>query len=206
MKIVIIDYGMGNIFSIKSAFRYLGLSATLSSDFDTIRQADRIILPGVGAFGSAMHRLKETRLDQVLKDAASINKIPFLGICLGMQLLGVSSSENGFQEGLGLINEPIEKFNSPNDSIRIPHVGFNTVNLATNNRLYRGLKSNIDFYFTHSYRMNYSTEQYITGTCCHGEAFVASFEKDNICGTQYHPEKSQSNGLKVLKNFVEWEL
>jgi glutamine amidotransferase len=122
-----------------------------------------------------------------------------------MQLLGTSSTEDGFTEGLGLIDYSVDKFDPKSTEwIRIPHVGFNTVNVRGNGFLFKGLSREVDFYFTHSYKMKCEDESYVSSTCFYGEMFVASFQKENIFGTQFHPEKSQSNGLFLLKNFMEW--
>lgn len=203
--VVIVDYGMGNTYSLQSAFKYLGVETVLSSDPRQIVEAERVVLPGVGSFRRAMAKLKEGDLEGTIHRAVLEKKIPLLGICLGMQLLGRSSTEDGFSEGLRLIDCPVERFSSKCDeSIRIPHVGFDTVEVRRNSFLFKGLSWKVDFYFTHSYRMAGEEGAYISSTCLYGEVFIASFQKENIFGTQFHPEKSQSNGLVVLKNFVEW--
>ncbi len=202
--IVIIDYGMGNLFSIQSALHYLGAQSSISSDPQVIRNADKLILPGVGSFYKAMSNLKTAHLDEVVKEPVINKKTPILGICLGMQLLGSSSTEDGFSYGLGLIDSPVERF-CENEfvNLKIPHVGFDTVTITKKNKLFDGLDSNADFYFTHSYRMAFADQPYAVGTCLHGERFIAAFEKEHICGTQFHPEKSQTTGLLLLKNFIE---
>jgi imidazole glycerol-phosphate synthase subunit HisH len=201
--IVIIDYGMGNVFSIQSALSFLGAQSIISSDPDIIHNADKIILPGVGSFHKAMSNLKNNNLDEVIKETVVEGMIPILGICLGMQLLGSSSTEDGFCNGLGLIDCSVERFSEnkfPN--VKIPHVGFDTVTIIKKNLLFGGLDSRVDFYFTHSYRMAFSEQEYTAGTCSHGEQFIAAFEKEHICGTQFHPEKSQTNGLILLNNYI----
>jgi len=202
--IVIIDYGMGNLFSIQSALQYVGAQSTISSDPHTIRNADKLILPGVGSFHKAMTNLKITNLDELIKEHVNKRQTPILGICLGMQLMGSSSTEDGFSYGLGLVDCPVERFTDNKFvNLKIPHVGFDTVTIAKRNKLFDGLDSSADFYFTHSYRMAFSGEPYAVGTCSHGEQFIAAFEKGHICGTQFHPEKSQTNGLVLLKNFID---
>lgn len=203
--VVIVDYGMGNIFSIQSALRFLGVESRLTRVAEDILRAKRIILPGVGSFRRAMESLKATELDVVLREVALENKTPLLGICLGMQLLGCSSIEDGFTEGLSLIDVPIERFVSEDPDIKIPHVGFDTVVVKDGSTLFRGFSREVDFYFTHSFYMRYDNNPYVSGACYHGINFAAGVEKNNIFGTQFHPEKSQSNGLIVLKNFMEWE-
>ena len=207
MDVVIVDYGMGNLYSIESAFKYLGVRSGSSSDRQKILNADRLVLPGVGSFHEAMKNLNSNGMVETLKHAVLDKKIPVLGICLGMQLMGSSSSEGGFIEGLNFVNYPVEKFHSNGDLFKVPHVGFNTSNIVKKNtRLFPGLPAQVDFYYSHSYRMVYDEHenQHVSCICDHGSPFVASLEKDNICGTQYHPEKSQSNGLVLLKNFIEW--
>ncbi len=204
MKIVIVDYGMGNIRSIVSTLNYLGVAnVKVSASFEELKDADKLILPGVGSFGKAMALIEERSIDKYLRELALDAKKPLLGICLGMQLLGMSSTEDadaGERKGLGLIPGVIRKFDS--NGLKVPHVGFNQVVPHKNARLYEGFSGSADFYFTHSFRMN--TEQLINQSMCtYGEEFVASYENDNIAGTQFHPELSQSNGLKLLRNFIE---
>jgi len=202
--IVIIDYGMGNLFSIQSAIRYLGAESIIASDNNTIINADRIILPGVGSFYKAMENLHTSGLVEVLRDTVISRQVPILGICLGMQLMGASSTEDGFREGLRLIDCPVERFDDgTSEGLKIPHVGFNTVSVMQKSKLFMGLDAQVDFYFTHSYRMKYTDQSYVAGICHHGESFIAAFEKEHICGTQFHPEKSQTNGLLLLRNFIK---
>jgi imidazole glycerol-phosphate synthase subunit HisH len=203
--IVIIDYGMGNLFSIQAAFSYLGAKSTISSDHDVIYDATKLILPGVGSFNKAMANIKEGNLFETIKQAVIEKRIPILGICLGMQLLGLSSTEDGFCPGFGFVDTAVERFdNYACSELKIPHVGFDTVAISDGkSRLFDGLGESRDFYFTHSYRMKFLDQLYAVGLCLHGETFIASFEKDHICGTQFHPEKSQTNGLSLLRNFIE---
>ena len=201
--IVIIDYGMGNLFSMQSAIRYLGVESIITSDPNIINNADKLILPGVGSFYKAMENLHTSGLVAVLRDTVISRQIPILGICLGMQLMGESSTEDSFREGLRLIDCPVERFDDgKSESLKIPHVGFNTVTVMQKSKLFMGLDAQVDFYFTHSYRMKYTDQSYAAGICHHGESFIAAFEKEHICGTQFHPEKSQTNGLLLLRNFI----
>jgi imidazole glycerol-phosphate synthase subunit HisH len=201
MRIAIVDYGMGNIKSIVSTLKYLGVEDTiLSSDYDTLNTADKILLPGVGSFGKAMNQIKEKKIDKYLNEIVVENKKPLLGICLGMQLLGMSSTEDGFNEGLGFVDANCVKFD--NSNVTVPHVGFNQVNTNSQSKLYDGFNDLADFYFTHSYRM--TSKQSINQSLCNYDIdFIASFEYNNIAGVQFHPELSQTNGLKLLKNFID---
>lgn len=202
MRIVIVDYGMGNIQSITSTIKYLGVDDVLLSDnYETLSSADKIILPGVGSFGMAITQIRNRNLDKYLNEIIQIKKKPLLGICLGMQLLGTSSEEDGNNKGLGYINGYVVKFD--NKIVKVPHVGFNQVNVNNELMLYHGFNDEpADYYFTHSYRMK-SDVDINQCYCNYQDDFVASFEVDNIVGVQFHPELSQRNGLKVLKNFLD---
>jgi glutamine amidotransferase len=202
MKIVIVDYGMGNIRSIVSTLKYLGVDdVVLGYDFETLNSADKIILPGVGSFGKAIDQIKQKNIDKYLNEIVIENKKPLLGICLGMQLLGTSSSEDGNNVGLGYINGHVIKFD--NTLVKVPHVGFNQVKINNKSKLYHDFNdAPTDFYFTHSYRMvsNVDINQCY---CNYQDDFVASFENNNIAGVQFHPELSQTNGVKLFKNFID---
>jgi glutamine amidotransferase len=201
MKIVVVNYGMGNIHSIMSTLNYLGVSeVVLSADFETMRQADKLILPGVGAFGKAMAQIREKKLDKYLDEIVLQGGRPLLGICLGMQLLGRSSTENGVDTGFGYVDGEVLRFDDT--AVKVPHVGINQVHVNAACKLYAGLSGTPDFYFTHSYRM-LSKVDINQSMCDYGGSFVASFEKDNIAGVQFHPELSQANGLKLLTNFID---
>lgn len=201
MRITIVNYGMGNIFSVKNALNYLGVEYEFSNNPDIISNAEKIILPGVGSFKKAMQNIVSMGIDNAICQAAN-RGTPVLGICLGMQLLGKSGTEDGFTLGLGLYDGIVERFPSKH-SIKIPHVGFNEVQKPEKTVLYKNIKDQSDFYFVHSYRMS-SVNETGVAYCSYGERFIASFESNNIFGTQFHPEKSQTNGLILLKNFIEY--
>jgi imidazole glycerol-phosphate synthase subunit HisH len=201
MKIVVVDYGMGNLKSICSVLKYLSVDeVVLSNDFYTIKESDKILLPGVGSFSKAMEKINKLGLRQILDEVILIDKKPILGICLGMQILCNYSEEGGKSKGLGYINAECKKFNIKD--LKVPHVGFNQVTGHHNSKLYGGLNGKNDFYFTHSYRLQ-SNENLNQSICNYGEDFIASYEKGNIAGVQFHPELSQTNGLKLIKNFIE---
>ena len=203
--ITIVDYGMGNLWSVQNAVRYLGHTSALSSDADEIRKADFLILPGVGSFRKAMETLNQTGLTQAILDAVKKNGSRILGICLGMQLLGMSGTEDGFTEGLGLVPVAVDRF-QPDElgGNKVPHIGFNTVSMPKQLGLFQGLHQSADFYFVHSFKMPLVPVWNANiGTCTYGVPFTAAFQKDNVYGTQFHPEKSQTNGLILLRNFIE---
>jgi len=201
MKVAIVDYGMGNIKSIISALKYLNVEEiVLSNKFNDIKSADKLILPGVGSFSKAMKNIKQLNLDKILYQAVVKERKPILGICLGMQLMSQSSEEGGFSDGLKFIDSNVKKFNLKN--LKVPHVGFNQVEFHKDYKLYKGLDNLSDFYFTHSYQMQ--SDQNINQSLCeYGDKFIVSYEVENITGVQFHPELSQTNGLKLLENFIK---
>lgn len=207
----IIDYNMGNLASVYNACALLDTKATIVKDPNKLKNFDRIILPGVGAYGDAMQHLNETGMkDAILQYSKSGN--PMIGICLGMQLLFESSTEFGEHKGLGLIDGQIIKFdkskmqknsnenNNGNSDIKIPHMGWNTIDTKNDHTLFEGLK-NPYLYFVHSYHAITNAKNVI-GTTKYGYEFVSAVHKENIYGFQPHPEKSHDNGLKILKNFI----
>lgn len=200
MKLVIVDYGMGNIRSIVTTLNYLNVNdITVSDSLQDLEKADKIILPGVGNFGKAINQIRSKQIDKYLDEAVLSRGKPLLGICLGMQLLGMSSSEHGENKGLGYVNGVVTKFDK--SLVKVPHVGFNQVNPNNNSKLFDGISDDADFYFTHSYRMH-SEDNINQSLCNYQNDFVAAFEVGNLCGVQFHPELSQFNGLRLLKNFI----
>ena len=198
--VVVIDYGMGNLFSVASALRYLGCDPLISDDPQVVRAATHVILPGVGSFRLAMERLRATGLDDAVRNTAQSGH-HLLGICLGMQLLGTSSTEDGNTTGLGIISNTVQLFDE-SAGIKIPHVGFNEINPTTTTGLFEDLPAKPHFYFVHSYRMSVGALDCAYATCTYGEEFLAAFDMGNVCGAQFHPEKSQANGLQLMKNFL----
>lgn len=202
MSVVIVDYGMGNILSLESALIYIGASnVVVSRNPSELRSAEHLILPGVGHFSAASKAMRKLELDKLLAELVLDKGVPILGVCLGMQLLTQYSTEGEKNSGLGFVDVVVDKF--PNFSpFKIPHVGFNQVSFDKSLRLFKGIECGSDFYFTHSYRA--MTESDVgQATCDYIHPFVASFEKDNIAGVQFHPELSQKTGLKLLRNFIE---
>lgn len=202
-KITVIDYGMGNLWSVMSALRYLGSNPVISSDPDEIIKADALLLPGVGSFRKAMNSLRGGGIDKAILEAVQVKGTKILGICLGMQLLGASSTEDGHTIGLGLIPTEVDKFSFKETGlIKVPHMGFDVVKSESSWSLFKGLKNSADFYFVHSYRLLPSALSGNCSVCNYGVDFLAAYEKDNIFATQFHPEKSQTNGLMLLKNYL----
>jgi glutamine amidotransferase len=203
-KVTVIDYGMGNIWSVVSALKYLNCDAVVSSDPSEIEKAETLLLPGVGSFRKAMQTLHETGLDSAIINSVRGKKAKILGICLGMQLLGSQSTEDGITLGLNLIPSSTKEFSMTNrDKLKSPHIGFDQVSATQNSKLFHQLPQDADFYFVHSYRMLPDGLQGVVAKCTYGEDFLAAYEIDNIFATQFHPEKSQTNGLKLIKNFLQ---
>lgn len=202
--VAIIDYGMGNVWSVMSALKYLGAHVDLVANPDDLAKYEFLVLPGVGSFSRGMKALKERKLDSLIYKAVNEKRAKILGICLGMQLLGTQGTEDGETDGLGLVSQRVDRF-IPDEigDNKIPHVGFNTVHFSERTGLFAGLPENADFYFTHSYRMAVHGMKGRVATCSYGVDFLAAFEVNNVCGTQFHPEKSQTNGLILLRNFME---
>lgn len=202
-KIVIIDYGMGNIGSIENMLKYLGVKAIISSDVDVILSADKIILPGVGHFDRAMNNIKDLGLTDVLREMALVKKTPFLGICLGMQIM-CQSSEEGFLPGLSFIQAEVKKFDFGSDSkLKVPHMGWNKIRINKSSAILNGLDDDSRFYFVHSYFVKCQNEIDVLTQTTHGFNFVSSFQVDNLIGAQFHPEKSHRFGVTLFKNFLE---
>jgi len=201
--ITIIDYGLGNIRSVAKALEFLGEEARVSCRPDDMLAADGLVLPGVGAFEDGMRNLRELGLVDVLEQQVMDEKKPFLGICLGMQLLAEEGFENGSYKGLGWVQASVKKLDVGDTALKLPHIGWNDVALKKKSLLFNGLGEDPAFYFVHSYHMACRSADILTSTCEYGEVFASSIQSENIFGTQFHPEKSQRDGLAVLKNFVD---
>lgn len=202
----IVNYGMGNIRSVENALRYLGHESRVIDSPEQVSKSAKLILPGVGSFRAAMENIRRLGLFEPLDEAVRGKKTPILGICLGMQLLAEHGEEDGPSEGLGWIRGAVLRFPEASLSIKVPHIGFNTAHFETRrNGLFSGLKERADFYFVHSYRLVCEDAGLVSSWANYGERFAASVQNGNIFGTQFHPEKSQFNGLQVLKNFCEWK-
>ena len=200
MSLAIIDSGGANINSVKHALRRLGTEPVFTADAAIIRNANRVILPGVGAAGAAMSRLRELDLLGCIRELRQ----PVLGICLGMQLL-FERSDEGAVECLGIIPGKLQKLQA-SDGLRVPHMGWNTTKAVREDPLLNGLPEDPWFYFVHSYFGRCATPKHEVGSCDYGISFTAAAATDNIFATQFHPEKSQHDGLKLIENFVSWNV
>ena len=199
--IAIVDYDAGNIKRVEKALHFRGREALVTGDSEEILRADKVILPGVGAFGDAMDTIRGRGLDKVLRKVAE-NGTPFLGICLGLQLLFERSDEAPGAEGLGILKGEILRI-PEKEGLKIPHMGWNSLHLENNGRLFRGIEENAYVYFVHSYYLKAGDESIVKASTEYGVHIHASVEKDNVFACQFHPEKSSDVGLHILKNFVE---
>lgn len=206
MTIAIIDYGMGNVRSLMNAFEYIGEDATVTADPDELEAADRLVLPGVGAFGDAMQAIDAKGLRPVLNRLALEIRKPVLGVCLGMQLFARRSHEHGVHEGLGWLDAEIMPLEVAPPA-KVPHVGWNAVSFAADEWLFKGLPSGeSDYYFVHSYHMVCDDPADLIATTDHGGPVTAAVRRGNLVATQFHPEKSQDNGLQLLQNWLARDL
>jgi len=199
--IAILDYGLGNLKSIYNMFKKVGVESVIASDIETIKKADKYLLPGVGSFDHGINSLKGASFFEALEKEVLENKKPILGICLGMQLL-TNSSEEGVEKGLGWIDAQTIKFDLEDESLSIPHMGWNKTNPASRNDIFKNLEDN-RFYFVHSYHVVCNNDKDILATANYGKTFTCSIYQDNIYGVQFHPEKSHKFGMQLLKNFGE---
>lgn len=200
--VAIIDFGGGNLRSVQKAFEFIGFEASVTSDENVIKKADRVVFPGNGAFGGCMAGLRHLNLISAIDDFIKTER-PFLGICIGMQSLFEKSFEFGVHEGFGYMKGNIRRF--PNslleNGMKIPHTGWNSVRHDENNPLFKDIPQNSYFYFVHSYYAPITNEKNIAGVTEYGVEFISAVSENNIFGVQFHPEKSQKAGLKLLENF-----
>lgn len=210
--IAVVDYGRGNLLSVVGALEWFGADVRLCNTPDDLAGAERIVLPGVGSFSDGMNTLAERNLIEPLTELVFDKKLPILGICLGMQLMAMRGEEGGDHKGLGWFEADVERLKpSPEkdeEVIRIPHMGWNEVTHAKGHPLFDSLPESFDAYFIHSYhfRLRSSAQGNAIAWATHGKRFVCGIQKENIVAFQFHPEKSQEYGLKILKNFLAWRL
>lgn len=200
--IVIVDYGMGNLFSVYKKVKKIGAEVEISSEKSKIESAEKLILPGVGHFSKAVENLKKMDLWDLMNKRVLINRVPILGICLGMQLMA-KKSEEGNCEGFAWIDANVIKFKiENNEKYKIPHMGWNTIKNIKQSKLTENLPENSEFYFVHSYHIECNNSEDILNETTYSYSFVSAIEKQNIFGVQYHPEKSHDIGELLLSNFV----
>jgi len=200
--IAIIDYGLGNVQSVAGAVEKLGFKAVITSSPEELQKADKLILPGVGAFADGMKNLHNLGLIKVLNTLVLEQKKPILGICLGFQLMARESYEFGHHTGLGWLDASVIRL-EPGNNLRVPHVGWNGLQQRQQNVLFENIPAEALFYYTHSFHVKMHQEQEALGKCSYGISFTSAAKKENIYGTQFHPEKSQQFGLKLLENFLK---
>lgn len=201
--VAVINYGMGNLDSVARAVEVCGGIPVVTRHASDIEVATHILLPGVGSFSEGMNKIHSFSLLEILRDQVFENKIPFLGICLGMQLLATKGFEHKETDGFGWIDGEVIRLDPPTSDIRIPHVGWNEVALAAPSRLFKDIPSNKDFYFVHSYHLSCRRNEDVLATTPFCSAFVSAVGRENIYGVQFHPEKSQRLGLQLIKNFLD---
>lgn len=199
--VTILDYGMGNLGSVLNMFKKVGAEAKITSDLDEIAKAQKILLPGVGAFDTAMRKIGDLGLKEILDEKILVQKVPLLGICLGMQLL-TNGSEEGNLPGLGWIDAQTIKFNFPVESnLKVPHMGWNVIHIENENLLLKDLGDEPRFYFVHSYYVKANSVSNVLASTYHGLNFHSVIQRDNVFGAQFHPEKSHRFGMKLIENF-----
>lgn len=201
----IVDYGMGNLLSVFNAFEYLGVSVKICSKPEDLSQVDRIVLPGVGAISQCILKLNESGFTEALNEQVLQLAKPTLGICLGMQVMAKQSFEGGTHTCLGWFDADVVRLNPGNSTLKVPNIGWNTIQFDKQIPLFKGLPENSDFYLVHSYQVQVRHEAERVATYQHGETVTSAIMKDNIFATQFHPEKSQDLGLTVLENFINWK-
>jgi len=202
-RVVIVDYGLCNIDSVRRAVEELGGTAIVADRPQDVERPDRVILPGVGAFGDAMARLRERELIGVLNEVVVEDGIPFLGICLGMQLMSRLGTEGGPTDGLGWLDASVERLSPTATDRRVPHIGWNEVTASPDCLLFEGVAAATDFYFVHSYHVRCRAPKDVAATTPYCGGFASAVGHGTVWGVQFHPEKSQEAGLRILRNFAE---
>lgn len=210
VKVAVLDYGMGNLHSVSKALSVVGAEVAITNDPKIVAAADKIVFPGVGAMRDCMAGMHEAGIDEVIRHAV-FNK-PVMAICVGMQALFTQSAENGGTPCLGILDGDVPAFDptwtdAQGTIIKVPHMGWNTISgMDFDHPLWRGIEDNSHFYFVHSYYCEPNNKAQVAAICDYGQPFCASILQDNLFATQFHPEKSHTDGLQLLKNFVEWRV
>ena len=202
--VVVIDYGVGNLRSVFNAFDLFGTDVKISSDAQEVLEAERVVLPGVGAFLCCVENLEKYQLKQAVLEILSEKKKPFLGICVGMQMLATVGYEDGQTDGLGLFEAEVKRFEI-NENLKVPHVGWNKIHLNFEHPVFKGVDDR-EMYFTHSYHMSLKAKKNEVAHADYGREFTCAVARDNIVACQFHPEKSGETGLRLIENFLDWNL
>ncbi len=202
MNVVIIDYGMGNLGSVRRAFEECGAEVVVADNPAELERAGRIVLPGVGAFGRGMENLRAAGWPDAIRRALENPRVALIGLCLGMQLLAERGHEGGETPGLGLVKGDV-KLLRPGEGERVPHVGWNEISVRNGGGMFRGIPDRTDFYFVHSYHLEGADPAQVAAVTPYCGTFVSALEAGNVCGVQFHPEKSSRPGFALLKNFLE---
>lgn len=203
IEVALIDYGLGNLRSVAKMLATIGAKATITSDPDVVRRADKVVLPGVGAFPKARANLQELNLIEVLEEVVIKRGKAYLGICLGMQLLATESFEGERTAGFGWIPGRVQAL-AKGPGLRVPHMGWNDISIKRKSELFTDFHGRPTFYFTHTYNLLCEDQRDVVATTNYGGSFAAAVQKDNIFGTQFHPEKSQTHGRILMENFCQW--
>ncbi len=204
MNVSIIDYDAGNLRNVQKIIEKIGHKTFVAKSPDELAKADAIVLPGVGSFHKGSHNLHESGLLDAMRFYVLEKKKPFLGICLGMQLIAEGGDEGGRSEGLGFIPVEIHRLRAEQSGLRLPHIGWNAVTFKENSILFNGIPQGADFYFVHSYFVDFLDAKYVSATCEYGHVFAAAIEYGNIFAVQFHPEKSQRYGELLMMNFLTY--
>ena len=203
MKVAIINFNSGNLYSIKKSIKDLRHEAFICYDSNELKKCDKIILPGVGSFNQAMKYLLKFGFVDAMNELVCKKGLDILGICLGMQLFCKSSNELNYTEGLSFVDGDVFELKNLGCELKLPHIGWNNVQFQKDSKIFNGIENNSDFYFVHNFAVKCSDEKSVLATTNYDVDFVSAFQKDNIYGVQFHPEKSSSSGLKIIQNFLE---
>jgi glutamine amidotransferase len=203
--IAVVDYGAGNLHSVRHALELVGGDVVVTTHPEDLREAERIVLPGVGAFGECAAGLRASGFVESLEEEVRHRGKPLLGICVGLQLLAREGHEHGVHAGLGWVPGIVRKLEADAAGLKIPHVGWNDITATSASRIFDGFRRDTTFYFTHSFHLALDDPSFEAAYCEYGGRFTAAVLKDNVVATQFHPEKSQENGLKLLENFLQWK-